>query len=314
MLLPLTVAAQSGVPLSGIVTDPGGAVVPSAMVSVKTAAGTRRTCRTDEAGAFRFEGLPPGSYEVRVEHTGFVASSARVRIGNGTPRPLEIRLRIAAVREEITVQGADLRVNSAVSDNLNVVVMKRSDLANLPALGQDVIGTAARFLDSASLGTGGATLVVDGMETSEKGVTASAIQEIRINQNPYSAEFGRPGRGRIEVITSPGASAYHGTFNFLFRDFRLDARNAFAASKPEEQRQIYEGSFTGPLGNGKRTSFLISARHERLDLLSIIFAWTPRGRDAPELSPSRAQHRGVHAPEQATERQEPALAEIRVRR
>ena len=273
----VAVGAQVGVPLSGVVTDPSGSVVPSAMATLKTAAGATKTCRTDEAGAFRFEGLPPGSYEVQVERTGFAASTTRVRIANRPPGPLQIRLRIAALREEITVQGAGLQVNSAVSDNLNVVVMKRSDLDNLPALGQDVIGTAARFLDSASLGTGGATLLVDGMQTSEKGVTASAIREVRINQNPYSAEFGRPGRGRIEVITSPGASAYHGTCNFLFRDHRLDARNAFAASKPEEQRQIFEGSFTGPLGNGKRTSFLVSAQHERLNLSSLIFAWTPSG-------------------------------------
>lgn len=277
MAVQVVVAAQAGTSLRGIVTDPSGSVVPSATVTLKSATGRTQTGRSDEAGAFRFEGLTPGTYEVLVEHTGFVASTTQVRVGNRRPSPLQIRLRIAALREEITVQDASLKVNSAASDNLNVVIMNRPDLDNLPALGQDVLGTAARFLDSASLGTGGATLVVDGMETSEKGVTASAIQQIRINQNPYSAEFGRPGRGRIEVITSPGASAYHGTFNFLLRDYRLDARNAFAASKPEEQRQIFEGSFTGPLGNGKRTSFLISAQHERLDLSSIIFAWTPGG-------------------------------------
>jgi len=274
MMLPMAEAATS---LSGIVTDPSGSVVPGATVTLKAAAGATQTGRTDEVGAFRFGGLPPGSYEVQVEHAGFLVSKTRVDIGTRPPAPLRIRLRIAALREEITVQDPSFQINSATSDNLNVVVMKRSDLDNLPALGQDVIGTAARFLDSASLGTGGVTLVVDGMETSEKGVTASAIQEIRINQNPYSAEFGRPGRGRIEVITSPGASAYNGTCNLLFRDYRLDARNAFAASKPEEQRQIFEGSFTGPLGNGKRTSFIMSAQHERLDLSSIIFAWTPRG-------------------------------------
>lgn len=276
-VLSITALGQVRAPLTGTIVDPSGSVVPSATVTLRIATGGTQTGRTDAAGAFRFEGLLPGSYEVRVEHAGFVASTTRVGIGNRPPSPLQIRLRIATLREEITVQDTSLQVNSAASDNLNVVVMNRSDLDNLPALGQDVIGTAARFLDSASLGTGGATIVVDGMETSEKGVTASAIQEIRINQNPYSAEFGRPGRGRIEVITSPGASAYHGTFNFLFRDDHLDARNAFAAERPQEQRRIYEGSFTGPLGDGKKTSFLISANHERLDLQSIIYARTLSG-------------------------------------
>ena len=79
-------------------------------------------------------------------------------------------------------------------------------LDDLPVFDQDYVGAASRLLHSASLGTGGLTLVVDGMETSEKGVSASAILEVKINQNPYSAEYSRPGRGRIEIITKPGSS------------------------------------------------------------------------------------------------------------
>ena len=274
---PVAAFAQAYTWLAGVVLDPSGSVVPNAKITLKLPDGGTEMVRADETGAFRFDQLAPGSYEVVVEHAGFRVSTTRVRIGSRPPRLLQIRLRLADLREEITVAETGLQVRSSPSDNLNVVVMNRSDLDKLPTLGQDVIGTAARFLDPASVGTGGPTIIIDGMETSEKGVTASAIQEVRINQNPYSAEFSRPGRGRIEVITSPGESAYHGTFNFLFRDFRLDARNAFAASKPEEQRQIFEGSFTGPLGNGKRTSFLISGQHERLNLQSIIFARTPAG-------------------------------------
>jgi hypothetical protein len=57
----------------------------------------------------------------------------------------------------------------------------------------------SRLLDPGSVGTGGVSLVVDGMQVSNLGVSASAIKEIKINQEPYSAEFQRPGRGRIEV-------------------------------------------------------------------------------------------------------------------
>lgn len=72
------------------------------------------------------------------------------------------------------------------------------------------------FLDPASMGAGGTQLIVNGMEVNNVGVTPSAIQEVRINQNPYSAEFARPGRGRLEIITRATASEYHGTFNFIF--------------------------------------------------------------------------------------------------
>ncbi len=65
------------------------------------------------------------------------------------------------------------------------------------------------------MATGGVTLIVDGVEANSAGVSASAIQELKINQNPYTAEFSRPGRGRIEIITKPGST--DGAFNFLFR-------------------------------------------------------------------------------------------------
>ena len=112
---------------------------------------------------------------------------------------------------------------------------------------------------------------------SRKKVPASTIQEVRINQNPYSAEFARLGRARIEVFTKPGSSQYHGEFNFLFRDHRFDARNAFALNRPPEQRRFYEGNLSGPLGNGKTTSFILSVNREEEDLQSVVFASTPAG-------------------------------------
>jgi 3-methylcrotonyl-CoA carboxylase beta subunit len=61
------------------------------------------------------------------------------------------------------------------------------------------------------------------------GLSASAIQQVKINQDPYAAEFMRPGRGRIEIISKPGGKQYNGTLNLRFRDSALYARNAFAA-------------------------------------------------------------------------------------
>src|SRR5713226_6526796 len=115
----------------------------------------------------------------------------------------------------------------------------------------------SRFLDAGSVATGGVTLVVDGLESTRVPVSASAIQEVKINQNPYSAEFSRPGRGRIEIITKPGSQEYHGTLNFLFRDYLLNARDPFAVTRPNEQRRIFEGNLAGPVGHSKTTSFMI---------------------------------------------------------
>src|SRR5262249_23722912 len=93
----------------------------------------------------------------------------------------------------------------------------------------------------------------------------------------YSAEFMRPGRGRIEIVTKPGGKDYSGTLNFRFRDSDFNARNAFATTKPEEQRRTFEGSFGGPIPNTKATSFQVSGSYAAEDNQSIIYAFTPSG-------------------------------------
>src|SRR5947208_14363400 len=113
----------------------------------------------------------------------------------------------------------------------------------------------SRFLDSSAVGTNGTALIMDGLQVNSVSLPASAIQEVKINQNPYSPEFLRPGRGRIEIVTKAAASAYHGSVNFVFRDNRWNAREPFAATKPRAQRKILETSLTGPTGSGKTSSF-----------------------------------------------------------
>jgi len=270
---------RAGLPaLSGTVLDPSGAAIPDARVALrKSDGGEPAVASTDQAGAFRFEGVAPGNYQLEVQREGFTPVTVRVTVGNRLPASLRIKLALATVREELTVGNETAQTNTNPAENLDSVRVDREALDNLPVLGRDIVGALAPFLDSSSLGTGGVTLVVDGMETSEKGVAESAIQEVRINQNPYSAEFSRPGHGRIEIFTIPGSSEYHGTFQLHFRDHHLDARNAFAARRPEEQRRVYYGHFTGPLGKSKKTTFLLSGAREEGDLESVVFARTLSG-------------------------------------
>ena len=155
----------------------------------------------------------------------------------------------------MVVSETPAQVSTDASENLDVVTLDREALDNLPVFDQDYVASISQFLDPGSIGTNGVTLVVNGMEQKNIGVSASAIQQVKINQNPYSAEFQRPGRGRIEVITKPGSQAFHGTLNFLFRDYHMNARDPFALERAPEQRRIYEGSLIGPLGRS-RENFL----------------------------------------------------------
>ena len=261
-----------GIAITGVALDPAEAAVASAKISISRTGTALRQTTADETGAFRFDAISPGTYDLLVEHQGFKPSASKLRVGTKPLPPLVIRMTVADVQSTVTVNGQATEVSTNASDNLDTVTLNRQSLDDLPIFDQDYIGTMSRFLDSGSIATGGVTIVVDGVEASRAGVSASAIQEVKINSDPYSAEYPRPGRSRIEIITKPGSSDFHGTFNFLFRDYHLNARDPFALERPTEQRRIFEGSLTGPLGRSKRTSFLISANREEEDQQAVIFA------------------------------------------
>ena len=132
------------------------------------------------------------------------------------------------------------------SANRDQVSTSAGMLEKVPVFDQDYVAALTPFLDQTGVATSGVSLIVDGVEMKGTGVSASAIAEAHINNDPYSVETNRPGRGRIEIITKPGSAKLHGTLNFTFRDSVFDAENYFAITKPFEQKRIYEGSITGP--------------------------------------------------------------------
>lgn len=262
--------------LSGVVLDPSGAVIAGAKVILRRDDRPTQTATTDQRGEFHFSRIVSGEYEIEASIVGFKPTVIRVTLSAKPPSRLEIILSILDVHDEIVVADNSDRVNTNADENLDAIRLDRKALTNLPVLGNDVVGSLANLIEPGSAGVGGATVLVDGLESTDK-VRASMIKEVRINRNPYSAEFARPGRGRIEVITRPGEPEYHGEFNFIFRDSRLDARNSFAFERAPEQRRIYEGALTGPIGKGPKTSFFFNAEREEEDLQSVVFASTPDG-------------------------------------
>jgi outer membrane receptor protein involved in Fe transport len=224
-----------------------------------------------------FEAVRAGDYELRCEVAGFEALRLPLKVGSASSRRLQVRLKLASVKGEVSVSEGDAPAGPAADRNADAISVERSMLDNLPFLDNNYLAALGRFLDPGTPGGSGTTLVVDGMEMRNAGVTPSAIQEIRINNNPYTVEYPRWSRRRVEVITKSSADAYHGTLNLLFRDYRLNARDALAATRPQEQRRIAEGSLFGPVGRSKSTSFLLSGAREEEDLVAIVFARGPRG-------------------------------------
>ncbi len=268
-------SAQSLV-ISGTVQDPAGAAMPDVPVRL-VGVSKNETQATKFDGTFAFDHLNSGGYDLIVERDGFKPAKVHVAVGSRSPRSTRIQLDIAGLRQEITVDGNDFQVDAEAGNNRDAATLDSTTLENLPVFDGNYIATVSRFLDPSSTGTGGATLIVDGVQVSSVALPASAIQEVRINQNPYSPEYLRPGRARIEVVMKPGASAYHGTVNSVFRDNRFNAREPFASIKPSEQRRILETSLTGPLGTGKTSSFLITGSYQSEAADAIVFATGPAG-------------------------------------
>src|SRR5262249_33655835 len=181
------------------------------------ASGATMQTTADNVGSFRFDGIRAGSYQLRVTVEGFKRSTTRVRVGTRTPAPQRLVLDLAALAQGITVTSAPVDVTVAASGNVDAVAVDATTLDSLPVFDRDYVATLSRFLDTGSLGNAGATVVVNGMEVSALNVSASAISQIRINQDPYSAEYSRPGRGRIEILTKPGSPQFTGEANLLFR-------------------------------------------------------------------------------------------------
>jgi hypothetical protein len=274
-------AAQTAPPVAvtGVVLDQTDAVLGGAQVELRDASGRPvQTGTSDGGGTFRFSPVPPGRYELAVILEGFQSTTARITVGTRPPPPVRIAMRLAGVTQHVTVNGGDVQVTSDAGGNGDAIAVDQGFLEGLPVMSQDYIGTLSRFLDTGSLGTGGATVVVNGMEVNGLTVSASAIQQIKINQDPYSAEYSRPGRGRIEILTKPGSQAFHGDGNVVVRDAHLDASNAFAATRPPEQRRILEGYLGGPIGRSGRTSFMMSASADTDDQRAIVVALGLDGR------------------------------------
>jgi hypothetical protein len=262
------------------VQDSSGAVIAGAQVTLAGPDGkTVAQGTTDNSGNFFFAGISTGSYTVDVTKDGFRETRQQAKVGSEARPQIRIVLPVATVTQEVTVGASDnaAQVSTEISQNQSSNSIDRDALDRLPVFDQDYITTMSRFLDADATGANGVTLVVNGVEANGPGVTASAIQSVKINQNPYTALYSRPGRARVEITTKGGTPQLHGSANFLYRDSLFDAQNAFATTKPSEQRTYYEGSLTGPLSHDKKTTFLLALDRDSDNQEAIVVAAGPGG-------------------------------------
>ena len=288
-LAPSLVHAQSTATLSGAVTDPSGAVVPQAKVTVHgLATGVDRVVVSDSAGNYAVPSLQPGNYSVRVEAAGFAGyrlPSVTLQVDQNVTT--NIRLGMAATGEVVQVEGAAPIIDAQTITVGQVIDQKTVqeiplngrhflDLTNLtpgtvvpPVTGS--LTSASRGLGANSFDTAGqredsVNFMINGVNLNDQSQNQITFQpsinttsEFKISNSTYSAEYGRSSGAIVNVATRSGTNALHGeAFDYLRNNY-FDARNYFNR-KPSRQnafiRNNFGGAFSGPLWKDHTFYFL----------------------------------------------------------
>jgi hypothetical protein len=268
-LLAAGAAAQSSTgALRGVLTDESGGVIPAAAVEV-TGGGVHRTAQTQADGSYAFPALPPGEYAVRVSYPGFSTAEKTASITAGGTVNLPISLTITAETQKVEVQAdAGPAVDVQPDNNATAMVLKGEDLDALPD-NPDDLEDALQALAGPGAGPNGGSIYIDGFSGGTLPPKES-IREVRINQNPFSAEFDHLGYGRIEILTRPGADKFRGALFLNSSDGVLNSRNPFSTNKPGYSSRMYGGNFGGPIN--KRASFFLDFNRRQINDNAVVYA------------------------------------------
>ena len=270
----------------GTISDPNGARIVNAPVSLTGGNNLTRNTVSDANGNYSFPGLPPGRYALTFAAEGFVIVT----------RPADVALN-SIIRLDVTLQ-----VNVVITDpvavmsernDLAVVTLSGAKLNTLPSDPRQLLLRLKRLAGATGPGEELA-VYVDGQRETGPLPAKEAIQSIRFSHDSFAAEFSEPGRGRVEIFTKPATEDWHGEVGFNFNDESINARNPFAANRPAEQIRNWSASLGGPLVKN-RWGYFVSFDRRAQDENSIINAttlnpvtFTPQPLTATFTRPARA--------------------------
>jgi len=299
--IPITrIAAQTITgDLVGTVTDPNGAVIPGATVTiVNTDTQLRRSMNATSTGDYVFTSLPPGTYTIRTEEKGFTSRREDgVKLSAGDRLRVDVRLTPGATTETVTVNAGAVSAlqtdSSTVQDTIDTKSVQDLPLngRNLESAVQQAAGVNQGSPGAISSGTRpddrrpGFTFVangqsdlsndnlVDGLDNNEReqgfsGIHPSidAIAEVKVLTNDYSADLGRTAGAVVNIITKAGTNEFHGSIYEYLRNDTFDAVDFFASPllpRPEYRQNIFGGSIGGPIKKN-RTFFFGDVEENRL--------------------------------------------------
>jgi carboxypeptidase family protein/TonB-dependent receptor-like protein len=264
-------AQQTTGSLKGSVTDQLDSLVVGATVTVKNASGVVTSATTNSSGIYEFRRLAPGTYDLKIIAPGFnVFEEKSIEIKARQAHTLNAQLTVAFEEQQVTVDDRNLSTDS--DNNAGAVVLRGRDLEALPNDPQALMAALQALAGPADPEGGGAQVKVDGFSNGQI-PPKEAIREVRVNNNPFSAENEFPGFGGIEIFTQPGADKWHGAVSFDFNDESLNSRNPYTTFRAPYQQRAYNINLSGPIIK-KRASFSAFFGRYLSDANSVVNATT----------------------------------------
>ena len=271
-MMAVTILAQSETgQIIGKVTDPNGAVVAGAAISLKSVeTGAQRTATTNEDGVYAITNLQPGVYEITVQAANFAKSTQRVQVTVGAKASLETALSVSAISTETVnvVDNAGIEVNTQTQELSNVVT--GTEIRELPTVTRNpynlvqLSGNATTDDPSTSQnGTAGTStfrgagaslngqraastnVLLDGADNNDsytavvgQNIPLDSVQEFRVITSNFSSEYGRATGGIVNVATRGGSNDFHGSA-YAFNRLSKLASNGFANNATDVPRGVF---------------------------------------------------------------------------
>ncbi len=253
----------------GVLSDPTGAVIPSAKLVLSSPGSSSQAVSSGHDGSFRFTGVKPGKYSLEINANGFAPTAVdEIFLLPGQVLQKNVTLQLPVDQQQVEVTGETTGVSTSPDNNASSIVIKGKDLDALSD-DPDELQSELTALAGPSTGPNGAQIFIDGF-TGGQLPSKSSIREIRINQNPFSAHYDKLGYGRIEILTKPGTDKIHGSLMIMGNDSAFNSLNPFVSQEPSYYTAFANGSIGGSLG--KKTSWFGSSFYRNNASNSIINA------------------------------------------
>ncbi len=255
----------------GTVADPDAAVIPGAAVTLTPSSGKALLTQSQSDGSYALNGVSPGTYSLTITMPNFATFVRQgIRIGAGQALTVNVKMAIQEADQvvQVTAQANTLSVDQ--DSNASSTVIKGKDLEALSD-DPDELSSELTALAGPAAGPNGGQIYVDGF-TGGQLPPKSSIREIRVNQNPFSAQYDRLGYGRVEVFTKPGTDKFHGQAQLNANDSHFNTANPLLNQslqqgqspivQPPYHTLFFFGNVTGPLA--RSASFTVGGSRRQI--------------------------------------------------